>query len=127
MEVADYLYGSDDEEERQADAYALELLTGNPEFHIEKRGGGSDPDELANNALAIGHAYRVDPGTVILCYAKSTGEWDTAGAAMKKIYEPYPVWKSVNNTASDQLDWDALMEDEADFLGKVMGLGDDDG
>jgi len=35
--------------------------------------------------------------------------------------------QSGKQTLRTKLEWDALMADEADFLRKVMGLGDDDG
>jgi hypothetical protein len=111
-----------DDEERAADAFALELLTGDPQFRVEKKGTGNNADELARQALAVGPAHQIEPGTLALCYGYTTNEWPTVQAAMKQIYtSEIPVWSVTNNIARGQLQWDQLSDENESFLRAVMG------
>lgn len=111
-----------DSEEQIADAFALELLTGDSNFSIAKQGKGKNAQELAQQAIKIGWERQIEPGTIALCYGHATGEWDTANAAMNHIYNiSMPAWSVVNRIANTQLTWDRLSTDNASFLQAVMG------
>ncbi len=111
-----------DDEELAADRFALELLTGNPNFEVEKIGRGRNPAELAKQCLDKGFEFRIEPGTLALCYGYATREWDVANSAIKGIYEkPYDVWKFINSTARSQIKWESISEDNRAFLEAVMG------
>jgi hypothetical protein len=110
-----------DEEELAANRFALELLTGNPEFRVEKRGMGSRAEELAQQVLNVGRQIGIEPGTLALCYAHTTKEWQTVQAAMRQIYTGgKPAWSETNHWAHRQLQWDALSDESASFLHAVM-------
>lgn len=111
-----------DQEEEEADRFALELLTGDPEFHIAKEGRGHNGRELANEALRISGERAIEPGTIALCYAYATQEWAVAQAAMEHIYDQsIPAWFATNKIAGSQLNWDVLSDENASFLQAVMG------
>jgi hypothetical protein len=111
-----------DLEEIEADRYALELLTGDPDFEIEKQGEGHNARELAARALELGPQIRVEPGTIALCYGHATGEWGVVQTAMKHIYtNAVPAWEAVNKIAAGQMAWDDLSDENAHFLKAVMG------
>lgn len=111
-----------DPEEIEADRYALELLTGDPDFEIEKQGEGHNARELAARALELGPQRRVEPGTIALCYGHATGEWGVVQNAMKHIYtNAVPAWEAVNKIAAGQMAWDDLSDENAHFLKAVMG------
>lgn len=111
-----------DEEELQADRFALHLLTGDPDFKVEKVGRGRSPDQLASGAMRVGHLRQIEPGTLALCYGYATGEWATVQAAIQRIYErPSPVWEFINRTAEQQLEWDAIGDDAESFLRATLG------
>ncbi|MYM22880.1 ImmA/IrrE family metallo-endopeptidase [Duganella sp. FT135W] len=111
-----------DGEELEADKYALELLTGDPEFQIEKQGQGRSARDLAKQVLAAGPEMRIEPGTMALCYGFATGEWPTAQGALGHIYDnAIPAWEVVNKIAMQQMDWTKLSDESTHFLKAVMG------
>ncbi|MCU7872089.1 MAG: hypothetical protein KZQ91_05030 [Candidatus Thiodiazotropha sp. (ex Lucinoma borealis)] len=113
---------SDDPEETAADRYALELLTGDPNFDVVKQGQGHNPKQLALESLQKGPQSQIEPGTLALCYGHTTGEWGTAQAALSHIYsKPIPVWEVVNMIANQQIHWDALNDENTSFVKAVMG------
>jgi hypothetical protein len=117
-----------DEEEQAADAYALALLTGNPEFAVSTETRRFSAAQLAQSLLATAHSVRVEPGTLALCFGHSTQDWAKTHAALKLIYtKPQAVWSEVNHVAVRQLDWSAVADDFSFFLRAVMGgISDDD-
>jgi hypothetical protein len=111
-----------DLEEIEADRYALALLTGDPDFGIQKQGDGHSAQELANQALALGPQTRIEPGTIALCYGYATGEWAVVQNAMKHIYtNAAPAWEAVNRIAASQMAWGDLSDENAHFLKAIMG------
>lgn len=114
--------GDSDEEERAADRFALELLTGVSEPTVTTETRRYTATQLAQNLLATAHEVRIEPGTLALCFGHSTGDWPKAYAAMKAIYTTkQPVWSEVNQIALRQFDWTAIPEDLAFFVRAVMG------
>jgi hypothetical protein len=68
---------------------------------------------------------RIEPGTLALCLAHALGLWQVANDAMRYIYaEQKPVWQEVNQIAARELDMESLNDDSADYLRKIMGIGD---
>lgn len=112
-----------DDEEVAADTFALELLTGAPDFTVQKRGQGRSARELAVQCSERGPSVAVEPGTLALCYGHATGEWATVQAALPHIYDaPRPVHAAINQVAASHIAWDELAEDDANFLRAVMGV-----
>lgn len=111
-----------DNEELAADRFALELLTGSPDLTIEKIGQGRSAKALAGEALKVGPENNIEPGTLALCYGYSTGEWDTANAALRHIYAySAPIWETINQVANHQLNWQLLSDDNASYLRAILG------
>ena len=112
-----------DEEERKADEFAVELLTGDPTLRVLAEGGvrGSG-SELARLAIRVARDLRIEPGTLAEAYGHSTGDWPVATDALRRIYRSSPpVWRQVNTLAASQLDVSRLPTDAADFLLAVLG------
>lgn len=114
--------GPDDQEE-QADHFALELLTGSPEPDIRidaKRFSGS---ELAKAVQEVGPRHRIDPGTLALCVGYQRQAWPAAMQALS-ILEPDPVdvGSHINQIAARQLVWDEMGSDSRDWVERVLGL-----
>lgn len=116
----------EDDEERGADAFALELLTGEPEPTVLATGSGrAHGRSLAHAALASAQDLRIEPGTLALCFGHSTGDWQTANSALDHIYtDARPVWTDVNAIARQQLELADLPLDALDFLDAVLGYTD---
>jgi hypothetical protein len=112
-----------DEEEQAADAFALELLTGNPRpVVLAERPGWASPSELARTSREAAGELRIEPGTLVMSYGFSTGDWQLAFAALDRVYgEKKPIWREVNGVARTYLDLDGLAADSADFLDSVLG------
>lgn len=114
---------AEDQEEREADAYALELLTGDPAPTVLPTGPGwAHGGALAQAALDAAQDLRIEPGTLALCFGHSTGDWRTANAALGHIYtDERPVWIYVNAIARQQLEFVDLPLDAIEFLDAVLG------
>ncbi len=115
-----------DREEEDADRYALNLLLGTPEPVIQTNISRFNSTQLAQAVLEQGPPQQMEPGTLALCLGFAKGVWPTAIGALRYIYsEEKPVWQEVNRIAERQLDLASLSDDSADYLRKVMGIGDD--
>ena len=114
---------SGDDEELAADAYALELLTGRAQpVVLPADPATKSAGELARTAISAGAELNIEPGTLALCFGYSTGDWRTANASMKMIYDaPRPVWEAVNAIAVQHLPLSDAPSDSADFLKIVLG------
>ena len=111
-----------DKEEVEADEYALELLTGQRNPSLQFDTPPKNGLELANAVGKAASDRRIEPGTLALCYGYQTNDWQTAYAALNRIYDSkHDVWRFLNLTASKQLDWSAYKEDEASYIKAVMG------
>ncbi len=113
-----------DDEERAADAWALELLTGRPTPNVVSSDGAASASELARVALSSAQELGIEPGTLALCFGYSTGLWAVANGSLKGIYgAPAPVWLAINSFARTQLALDQSTTDASDFLEDVLELG----
>lgn len=111
-----------DQEESEADKYALSLLTGTEAPVIKPDTDDFGAWKLAMAVLSAGPPTRIEPGTLALCYAYQSQEWSKGMASLPHIYqESKPVWKEVNGIASKELDWSIASDDTADYLRIVMG------
>lgn len=112
-----------DDQENEADRYALEVLTGTPEPRVVTNIDNFTAISLAGAAMQSGQAHGIEPGTLALVLGFQSGRWPIANKALEKIYDaPRSVWHSVNAFAANQLDMAALGEDGAEFLTRVMAL-----
>ncbi|MER9816741.1 hypothetical protein [Mesorhizobium sp. M0129] len=110
-----------DEQEDEADAYALTLLTGSPKPDIETNVDKFNAPSLASAVLNAGPLYNIEPGTLALCLAFQREAWPIANAALRFIYtEPKPVWREVNGIAESEIGWDQLSDEAAQYLRNVM-------
>jgi hypothetical protein len=111
-----------DQQEREADEFGLELLTGTPQPRIDTHGSRFNAPGLANAVMEFGPRNGIEPGTLALCLAHQSGAWPVTMAAMKFIYrQAHPVWREVNAVADMQLDWDAIGDEAAEWIRNVMG------
>jgi Zn-dependent peptidase ImmA (M78 family) len=110
-----------DDQEREADRFALTLLTGSPEPDIRTNLERFNARTLAKAVLDAADRYAVEPGTLALCLAYRRNAWSVAMASLRFIYaERKPAWREVNGIASHQLDWDAVGDEAAGYLRNVM-------
>jgi hypothetical protein len=119
---ADELVATDDEEEKKADEFALQLLTGRSRPMVLAQQDRYSARELARVAQTAGAELGIEPGTLALCFGFSTRDWATANAAIRFIYaEPHPVWIEVNRIANRQLAFDQIPDDARSYVNTVLG------
>lgn len=123
LEMGDPLTSAQpDDEEAEADRFALALLTGyeRPEILIGHDRFSSR--QLAEDALKAGPQHRIDPGVLALCVGHLTGRWAQSFGALKSIPGGIAnVRASINKVAASQLDWGLLSPENQDYLRKVLG------
>lgn len=111
-----------DEEELAADAFALELLMGDPHPRFEIQGQGRNARELAAEARRVEAEYRIEAGMLALAYGHFTQNWETATASLRHIYpEAHPVWDAVNRIAQQNIAWAEIDDESESYLRAVMG------
>ncbi|MEE7626381.1 ImmA/IrrE family metallo-endopeptidase [Methylobacter sp. Wu8] len=108
---------ADDEDERAANRFALELLTGDPECKIVPTGRNLNGDELATSALHYGEKNKIDPLHIVLNYAYSKNHWGAANVAINKIAKNALTDQEILRAALLQsLELDDLNEDDYTLL-----------
>lgn len=121
--IGDKQSGASDDEETAADRYALEILTGRAEPVIESNRNARSSTQLAYSVKTASRTERIEPGTLALCYAYETGEWELAQGALKILYQrKRAIWGAINSTARQMLNWENLPRDNAEFLNSVLGF-----
>ena len=110
-----------DVEEQQANAFAIELLTGHRIRRIIAAGRWPNAEGLARLAQELGRQAMIDPGHVVLNYAHSMeGSFFPVSNAALKLLEPNAdAVAKVRTKMAENLDWSRLPEDSSEFLMKV--------
>lgn len=114
-----------DAEEREADEFALTLLTGSSAPVILTNAERYNAPTLATAVLGAASEYRIEPGTLALCVGYRDKNWPVVMSSFSFIYrEKTQVWKFINYVARTQINWSSTREDEDDFLKKLLDLAD---
>lgn len=117
VDVGEPAFEGEDEEERDADAYGLELLTGSARPAITTSTDNFSARGLAQACIAAGPPRGIEPGTLALCVGYTRRDWATAQAALRHVYGGRKdVWRIVNAIAARELLWDELGEESAQYL-----------
>ena len=89
-----------DEQEEEADRFALTMLTGQPAPSFTFGKSAFNAPTLAKSAMDTGAARRIEPGTLALCVGHERRTWPVAMSSLQFIYpQKAPVWRFVNATA----------------------------
>ena len=99
-----------DAEEAEANAFAVELLSGDPDLRFSPPQYRINGAELAASARSIGKKYRIDPGFIALNYSHSQGFMPLGAAALNEL-TPEPDAFSLYKAPYDRLKMDDLTED----------------
>lgn len=114
---------SADPQEIEADRFALELLTGEPNPQIVPGARHFTGRELARAAMAAGSLHGIEPGTLALVLGHQLGTWAEANVALDHIYDtPRDVWAEINGLAQSELFWSGLSDDDTEYLEALMGV-----
>jgi len=116
----------DDTEEQAADAFALELLTGEPSPTVLPKDPKYRARDLALRAVRSGPELGIEPGVLVMCFGYSTKDWTGAYAALRFVYrDSEPVWSQVNRAAWLQLKRSEIPSEGLDYLQLVLGLSEE--
>jgi hypothetical protein len=114
---------ADDDDERAANCFALELLTGDPDKRIKPAGRNLRIQELADAALVYGEKNQIDPTHVAMNYGYTTKHWGVASGAVGVIGKGKPTDCEVLKEALfKNLDQDEMKEDDLSALKGMVGL-----
>jgi hypothetical protein len=117
-----------DEQEKQANLFAVHLLTGkDSEFH--SNGKWLKAKEIAEKAKLTGESLKIDAGHVILNWAhteytkdKRSEWWSIASSALNKLY-PNSEWqKTIHDLFLTNIDESEAQGDQLDYLYKLMKI-----
>jgi hypothetical protein len=110
-----------DDEERQANQFGVELLTGKATTGIRAYDRWPNMRELAELATRYGQRNGIDPGHVVLNYAHTMGNgfFPVARGALGRLYPNVDAMEMVRNRLAANLDWERLPEDSSDFLMRI--------
>ncbi|MBL6431684.1 MAG: hypothetical protein HPM95_13140 [Alphaproteobacteria bacterium] len=76
---------------------------------------------LADAAIRAAGEYKVEPGTIALSLAYRDGSWARTMSALRFIYgRNIPISHDINELAHQMLNWEALSDDAADYLERIM-------
>jgi len=126
VEITDALAGSDatkkDAEEKEADSFALTLLR-NGHANVLKHIGRTDSAAvLASNAVLIGNQLGVDPGHLILSYAREHDDWARANQALGYIAEPSGAIELLNQWFIQNVDLGVLSDENREHVLTIQGF-----
>jgi uncharacterized protein DUF955 len=112
---------STDAEEREANSFAINLLTGSPTRRYRATGRWPNAQELAEEARNRGRQEKIDPGHIVLNYAHAMGQsfFAVANAALARLDPHADAVKTIREALADRLDWSRLPEDSSEFLMRV--------
>lgn len=104
-----------DQHEKAADRFAIEALTGEPEFSFRPT-CGMTAGALAQAAAKFGRKRAIDPGTVALVYGFTARRFPVAQSALNALGRDHGAHKTIADALLRRLDLDALPETTARYL-----------
>lgn len=110
-------YDSLDEHELEANAFALELLTGKPDMLYAPY--TLNPQMLAENARRLGKRDQVDPGIIALNYAWNKGRFDLGNAALNLLEQNDDPVEIIRAEMKARLCWSEMSRDNREFLRRI--------
>lgn len=97
-------------EEAEANAFAVELLSGHPDLSFSPPPRRFNARELASIAQSIGEKYKIDPGFMILSYSRDQDFYPLAQAALK-VLNPEANACQLYQSPYERLSLDGMTED----------------
>lgn len=115
---------SSDPLEKEANEFAIELITGKVGTRIITKSRWPKADALAASAVQLGRERSIDPGHLVLNYAHSmSGDfWAVANAALKLLPPEGGTASVIRERIAAKLDWSKLPADAAGFVARMTGL-----
>lgn len=118
----EYTPDSSDPREQEADRFAVELLSGDPEFEIV--GDLVKAEVLAEQAKKFAAEHQITPGAAVLNFTHNHPErpWPLANATLRELRPDANAPEIIRSTLQERLDWASLPDESAKFLARVSGI-----
>jgi len=113
-----------DEDEKQADAFAMDVMGGAVLHAAASSLLGPKYSELTLvvAAIKVAKPAQLDPGQVILGWARLADDWKTANMALRYLMTSGPAPEIINAMAKDCIDEDSLSADGKNHLATLTGM-----
>ena len=115
---------SQDDEEKQANAFALEALNGSASTRFAAADRWPRASGLAAEASRIAKEKQIDPGHVVLNYANTMGKnfFAVANAALALLDGLDDASELVRRRLAKHLDWERLPADSSEFVMRMTKM-----
>jgi hypothetical protein len=111
-------------EEQEADRFATELLTGDPETRLAPVRYGLNATQLAHAVISFGNEHRIDPCVAALNYGWAQDRFPVAAAALRILQQHVGGKAVVSSALKAHLDTGGLSEDNVQFLTGVASIAE---
>lgn len=111
-----------DPDERNADAYALELLGGDQKSDARLE-ATSSANDMARAAMNEQRTHGVDAGHALLRFAYATGEWNRALAALKVLDTTRSAISDIQQAMLHEINPSSVSNSSLAFLCRISGVG----
>lgn len=113
----------DDQEERAADQFALQLLRGDLEMPAARLFSPlASGAVLAREALRLSGEHKIDPGHLLLSWAKEAGTWSSAAQAIGFFSDSDTAIETLERDFRRYSNLQSLSEENQDFLASIQGF-----
>lgn len=113
-----------DQEEREADSFALALIRNGRSNPLATVGRLSSGTALAAKAVMLSRELGIDPGHLILSYAKENNDWARANQALAYSPKQSSALDVVQRHFKDGVTLDKLSPENQDYLLSIQGFGE---
>jgi len=111
-----------DQQEIEANNFALSLLTGRADTHFHSNGKRMSGETLARTARKVADELCIDPGHISLNWGHTTGNWGVANKALNLLYPKLTWQKELSNMFVDNVDQFEVNEEQLDYLFNLMKI-----
>ena len=112
---------TEEEREEEANRFAVEVLTGNPDLQFTSN-RWFNAERLAVSARSIGSQFHIDPGVIALNYAWHNKRYFPMAQNALSLLEPNAdAVGTIRRYMRDRLDWNKLTEENREYLLRMSG------
>lgn len=113
-----------DTEEREADTFALSLIRNGHAKPLSTVGRLTSGTALAAKAVVLGRELGIDPGHLILSYAKEHNDWARANQALGYSPSQQSAIEVIERHFRDGISLDELSLENQEYLLSIQGFGE---